>query len=194
MAEQLPRPKDRVEVYWFSEQPYGHVTDADLEKYESGRLGFPNTHFDPEKAHVLYNQYHEQYALADEVGFDGIAVIIAHQVEDAVRDEELELQREGDTETARLAVGGVGRDHDLPHQSARRSGDFEREGQDVCPTADASEGAVETADLRVVHDGDVDAAPLTAHRAERALGGTDQRPDGDGDPTLAIFEGRAQAH
>ena len=72
MAEQLPRPKDSVEVYWFSEQPYGHVTDADLEKYDSGRLGFPNTHFDPEKAHVLYNQYHEQYALADEVGFDGI--------------------------------------------------------------------------------------------------------------------------
>src|SRR3989454_8085563 len=72
MAEQLPRPKDSVEVYWFSEQPYGHVTDADLEKYASGRLGFPNTHFDPEKAHVLYNQYHEQYALADEVGFDGI--------------------------------------------------------------------------------------------------------------------------
>jgi len=32
MAQQLPRPKDRVEVYWFSEQPYGHVTDADLEK------------------------------------------------------------------------------------------------------------------------------------------------------------------
>ena len=56
MAEQLPRPKDKVEVYWFSEQPYGHVTNEDLEKYESGRLGFPNTYFDPEKAHVLYNQ------------------------------------------------------------------------------------------------------------------------------------------
>ena len=72
MAEQLPRPKDKVEVYWFSEQPYGHVNDADLEKYDSGRLGFPNTYFDPEKAHVLYNQYHEQYAFADELGFDGI--------------------------------------------------------------------------------------------------------------------------
>ncbi len=64
--------KDKVEVFWFSEQPYGHVTNEDLEKYPSGRLGFPNTHFDPNKAHVLYNQYHEQYALADEVGFDGI--------------------------------------------------------------------------------------------------------------------------
>ena len=64
--------KDKVEIFWFSEQPYGHVGDADLEQYESGRLGFPNTYFDPEKAHVLYNEYHEQYALADEVGFDGI--------------------------------------------------------------------------------------------------------------------------
>ena len=72
MVEQLARPKDKVEVYYFTEQPYGHVNDQDLEKYDSGRLGFPNTHFDPEKAHVLYNEYHEQYALADEVGFDGI--------------------------------------------------------------------------------------------------------------------------
>jgi alkanesulfonate monooxygenase SsuD/methylene tetrahydromethanopterin reductase-like flavin-dependent oxidoreductase (luciferase family) len=64
--------KDRVEVFWFSEQPYGHVTDEDLSQYDSGRLGFPNTYFDPHKAHVLYNQYHDQYALADEVGFDGI--------------------------------------------------------------------------------------------------------------------------
>ena len=61
-----------TEVYWFSEQPYGHVSDDDLAPYESGRMHFPNTYFDPEKAHVLYNNYHDQYALADEVGFDGI--------------------------------------------------------------------------------------------------------------------------
>ncbi len=61
-----------TEVFWFSEQPYGHVTDDDLEKYESGRMHFPNTYFDPLKAHELYNNYHEQYAFADEVGFDGI--------------------------------------------------------------------------------------------------------------------------
>ena len=72
MVDQLARPKDKAEIYWFSEQPYGHVGDADLEKYDSGRLGFPNTYFDPHKASILYNQYHEQYALADEVGFDGI--------------------------------------------------------------------------------------------------------------------------
>jgi alkanesulfonate monooxygenase SsuD/methylene tetrahydromethanopterin reductase-like flavin-dependent oxidoreductase (luciferase family) len=72
MADQLARPKDQVEVYWFSEQAQGYVTDGELEQFESGRLGFPNSHFDPDKAHVLYSQYHEQYGLADEVGFDGI--------------------------------------------------------------------------------------------------------------------------
>jgi len=61
-----------VDVYWFSEQPYGYVTEQDLEPYESGRMHFPNTNFDPEKAHVLYQNYHDQYAWADEVGFDGI--------------------------------------------------------------------------------------------------------------------------
>ena len=65
-------PKDKVEVFWFSEQPYGHVTDEDVSQYESGRLDFSNSHFDPEKAHVLYNNYHDQYAWADENGFDGI--------------------------------------------------------------------------------------------------------------------------
>ena len=35
-------------------------------------MHFPNTYFDPEKAHVLYSNYHDQYQLADEVGFDGI--------------------------------------------------------------------------------------------------------------------------
>ena len=63
--------KDTVEVYFHSQQPYTHVNDEDLEKYES-RIVFPNTYFDPNKAHALYNQYHEQYAFADEMGLDGI--------------------------------------------------------------------------------------------------------------------------
>ena len=47
MVEQLARPTDKVEVFYFTEQAYGHVNDQDLEQYESGRLGFPNTHFNP---------------------------------------------------------------------------------------------------------------------------------------------------
>ena len=61
-----------TEVFWFSEQPYGHVTEDDIEGYESGRMHFPTTMFDPIKAHELYSNYHDQYALADQVGFDGI--------------------------------------------------------------------------------------------------------------------------
>ena len=44
--------KDMVEVFWFSEQAYGHVSDSDLDQYDSGRLGFPNSFFNPEKAHL----------------------------------------------------------------------------------------------------------------------------------------------
>ena len=61
-----------VEVYWFSEQPYGFITDQDLAPHESGRMHFSNSHFDPLKAHVLYQNYHDQYAWADQNGFDGI--------------------------------------------------------------------------------------------------------------------------
>ena len=61
-----------LEVYWFSEQAYAHIRDEDLEPYESARMHFPNRFFDPQKAHVLYTNYHNQYAWADEVGFDGI--------------------------------------------------------------------------------------------------------------------------
>ena len=63
---------DQVEVFFHSQQPYVHVKEEDISNYDSGRLGFPNTYFDPEKAHVLYNNYHEEYALADESGIDGI--------------------------------------------------------------------------------------------------------------------------
>ncbi len=63
---------NRVQVFFHSQQPYSYVTDEDLAGYKSGRIDFPNTFFDPEKAHGLYNQYHEQYAWADESGLDGI--------------------------------------------------------------------------------------------------------------------------
>ena len=64
--------KEQVEVFFHTQQPYIHVKEEDLEKYDSGRLSFPNSYFDPQKAHTLYNQYHEEYVLADEAGLDGI--------------------------------------------------------------------------------------------------------------------------
>ena len=61
-----------MDVYWFSEQAQGYVSDGELEQFESGRLGFPNAHFDPEKAHKLDNESHEKYILDDQVAFHRI--------------------------------------------------------------------------------------------------------------------------
>jgi len=79
MVDMLKRPTDQVQVFFFTEQPNGYVRGEDLEKYPNTRMEFPNTYFSPEKAVVLYNHYHEQYALADEVGFDGIMSNEHHQ-------------------------------------------------------------------------------------------------------------------
>ena len=38
------------------------------------RLTFPNTYFDPQKAHVLFRNYYDQYQSAEEVGFDGLMI------------------------------------------------------------------------------------------------------------------------
>jgi alkanesulfonate monooxygenase SsuD/methylene tetrahydromethanopterin reductase-like flavin-dependent oxidoreductase (luciferase family) len=63
--------KQQVEVFFHSQQPYIHVSEEELRKHNS-RLEFPNVHFDARKAVKLYNQYHEQYAFAEEAGLDGI--------------------------------------------------------------------------------------------------------------------------
>ncbi len=68
----MAETKDTIELYFHSQQPYTYIKEEEISQYKSGRIDFPNTYFDPEKAHVLYNQYHEQYALADEEGIDGI--------------------------------------------------------------------------------------------------------------------------
>ena len=47
MVEQLARPKDQVEVYWFSEQAQGYVTDSGLEQFDSGAAGLPQHLFRP---------------------------------------------------------------------------------------------------------------------------------------------------
>ena len=64
--------KEHVDVYFFTEQPYKWVTEELAATYDSNGLFFPNKYFDPWKAHELYNEYHEMYAYADELGFDGV--------------------------------------------------------------------------------------------------------------------------
>jgi len=60
--------------YYFSEQPYTGYDPALQDQYPALRLTFPNTNYDPKLASELFSRYHDEYAVADEVGFDGIMI------------------------------------------------------------------------------------------------------------------------
>jgi alkanesulfonate monooxygenase SsuD/methylene tetrahydromethanopterin reductase-like flavin-dependent oxidoreductase (luciferase family) len=65
---------NKTSYYYFTEQPYTGY-DPELQKqYPALRLMLPNAHFDPEIGSELYSRYHEEYAVADDVGFDGIMI------------------------------------------------------------------------------------------------------------------------
>jgi alkanesulfonate monooxygenase SsuD/methylene tetrahydromethanopterin reductase-like flavin-dependent oxidoreductase (luciferase family) len=60
--------------YYFTEQPYTGYDPSLQAEHPALRLMLPNRHFDPQLASTLYDRYHEEYAVADEVGFDGIMI------------------------------------------------------------------------------------------------------------------------
>ena len=63
-----------MDVYYFTEMPYAEFPESEAEKYPSMRLTFPNTYFDPGKAHDLFKRYLDEYQYAEEVGFDGLMI------------------------------------------------------------------------------------------------------------------------
>jgi alkanesulfonate monooxygenase SsuD/methylene tetrahydromethanopterin reductase-like flavin-dependent oxidoreductase (luciferase family) len=64
----------KTNYYYFTEQPYTGYDPALQEQYPALRLNLPNTHYDPQIASDLYNRYHDEYQVADDVGFDGIMI------------------------------------------------------------------------------------------------------------------------
>ena len=64
----------KTNYYYFTEQPYTGYDPALQEQYPALRLNLPNTHYDPQLASDLYNRYHDEYQVADDVGFDGIMI------------------------------------------------------------------------------------------------------------------------
>lgn len=63
-----------TQYYYFTEQPYTGYDPGLQEQYPALRLTLPNKHFDPALASELYQRYHSEYEIADEVGFDGIMI------------------------------------------------------------------------------------------------------------------------
>jgi alkanesulfonate monooxygenase SsuD/methylene tetrahydromethanopterin reductase-like flavin-dependent oxidoreductase (luciferase family) len=57
---------------YFTEQPMSAYSEEAGRDFGATALMFPNTHFDPVAGSRLYNEYIEQYQLAEAVGVDGI--------------------------------------------------------------------------------------------------------------------------
>src|SRR5918994_3105393 len=61
-----------MHIMYFTEQPMSaYPADLGLE-FGATALMFSNRHFDPVAGSRLYNEFIEQYRLAEEVGIDGI--------------------------------------------------------------------------------------------------------------------------
>ena len=61
-----------MHIMYFTEQPMSVYPEQEGRNFRATALMFPNRHFDEKAASRLYNQYIEQYVLAEEMGFDGI--------------------------------------------------------------------------------------------------------------------------
>src|SRR5215213_9904491 len=71
--------ENRVGVYSWHFMRWPDL-DADFDaNYASGWVTVPNSLFDPDKARGLYQEYIDELAYADEVGFDGVVLNEHHQ-------------------------------------------------------------------------------------------------------------------
>ena len=68
-----------MKVFMFHLMPYAYLDMSFSDKYRSAWVVLPNTYFDPNKGHELYNRYLDELELAAELGFDGICVNEHHQ-------------------------------------------------------------------------------------------------------------------
>src|SRR6202171_857222 len=62
-----------LQVYFMGFMPYADLP-ADHQRYASVWVDFPNSLYDPQTGHELYNRYLSEFVLADKLGFDGIVV------------------------------------------------------------------------------------------------------------------------
>lgn len=70
-----------MQIHYFSLMPWPYLPAdfADRDKYPTSWVTFPNSNYDPEKGHALYNRYLDEMEYAERLGFDGICVNEHHQ-------------------------------------------------------------------------------------------------------------------
>ena len=63
-----------MKVNWFHLMPYPYLPDDFKQKYRSVWVDVPSHLYDPEKGHMVYNDYLDELEFAEQVGFDGLCV------------------------------------------------------------------------------------------------------------------------
>ena len=74
-----PQQANRAELFSWHFMPWPYLTEEFEKKYESGWITIPNSEFDRDKAVGLYQEYLDELAQADELGFDGVVLNEHHQ-------------------------------------------------------------------------------------------------------------------
>ncbi len=68
-----------MKFFAFTLMPWPYLPEDYLERYNSAWVTFPNSEFDPDKGHALYNRYLDDLTYAAHAGFDGLGVNEHHQ-------------------------------------------------------------------------------------------------------------------
>ena len=68
-----------MQIYCFHLMPWAHLPEDFSQSHKSAWVVCPNTLYDPELGHPLYNRYLDELELADQLGFDGVCVNEHHQ-------------------------------------------------------------------------------------------------------------------
>jgi alkanesulfonate monooxygenase SsuD/methylene tetrahydromethanopterin reductase-like flavin-dependent oxidoreductase (luciferase family) len=68
-----------MQFFAFHLMPWDRLPADFATKYESAWTWLPNSIYEPEHGHELYNRYLDELVLADELGFDGVCVNEHHQ-------------------------------------------------------------------------------------------------------------------
>jgi len=68
-----------MKFFVFHSMPWDRLPDDFERRYESAWTCLPNSLYDPQHGHELYNRYLDELVLAEELGFDGVCVNEHHQ-------------------------------------------------------------------------------------------------------------------
>lgn len=68
-----------MKCFSFHLMPWDRLPQNFDEQYESAWTWLPNSLYDPQHGHTLYNRFLDELVLADELGFDGVCVNEHHQ-------------------------------------------------------------------------------------------------------------------